>query len=503
MHSLAFFVVASQNADKHGPNSRFSTMQEITFKIKTSTQRTWIAGLSLLLFLTLSIDGHAQSQPMNSRIVTDTLLLKTGETRTGLITSENNFEIELMEIERPPGRPSFAVVRVYSKVTIDKILRINQAERSRLETIAERMRNRVQIEAKQLSEVRLKEIEHEGEEYLHFAGHGFVLLSRVDESLTRKIAVRADQVFRAFRHTLPVQVQSDSMLRIIVLGSSQQYKTFTQQIGLTVVNPAVYLPEQNLIVISTNLELFSQRLKLAIQEHDAQREQWKQQEGFLPQQLVTLGKQLRLDGYNKQAIDSELAIRKLAWQKDRDSNLRQLQTADRRNQTQLDHLLSQALRRLSHESFHAYLENFVFPHNSHDVPIWLNEGLAQLFEHGQLEDEMFRIDQPPAEFFQRIQKSLDRDQLSVAKLLLDDRNQFLFSEALHHESTQYDAAWAMVWYLIYRHQLLEGEKLSELVRINEPEISIEQKLSNLTGKTLAEYDAAWKEYLTLLGRKNR
>ncbi|MGY8771041.1 MAG: DUF1570 domain-containing protein [Pirellulales bacterium] len=479
-------------------------MQEQTNKIEVKrtpqyTRTFCVVGLSLFFLLCFSLDAYSQASP---KITTDTLVLKSGEQRTGLITSENNFEVELMEIERPPGRPSFAVVRVYSKVSLDKVHRINQSDRSRLEIMAERMRNRVQIEAKDLSEVRLKKIKHEGENYFHFIGHGFVLLSRVDESLTRKIAVRADQVFRAFRHALPVQVQPDSnsMLRIIVLGSTPQYQAYTKRIGLTVANPAIYLPEQNLIVISTDLGLFSKRLQLAIEEHNVQREQWKQQDEFLPQQLSALRKQLQLDGYNKQAIESELAIRKQAWQKDRDSSLRQLQTADRRNQTQLDNLLSQAIRRVTHEAFHAYLENFVFPHQSHDVPIWLNEGLAQLFEHGQLEHQMFRIDQPPAELFKRIQRLIERDQLSTAKILQDNRSSFLLLEALHHESTQYDAAWAMVWYLIYRHQLLEGEKLSELVRINTPEISIEQKLSKLTGSNLSEFDAAWKEYLTRLNK---
>ena len=43
-------------------------------------------------------------------------------------------------------------------------------------------------------------------------------------------------------------------------------------------------------------------------------------------------------------------------------------------------------RRLAHEAFHAYLETYVYPRQAYDVPRWLNEGLAQTFEAGLLED---------------------------------------------------------------------------------------------------------------------
>ena len=50
--------------------------------------------------------------------------------------------------------------------------------------------------------------------------------------------------------------------------------------------------------------------------------------------------------------------------------------------------------RLFHEAFHAYLENYVYPQTDHDVPRWLNEGLAQVFEGGQLESGSLRLDAP-------------------------------------------------------------------------------------------------------------
>ena len=50
--------------------------------------------------------------------------------------------------------------------------------------------------------------------------------------------------------------------------------------------------------------------------------------------------------------------------------------------------------RLYHEAFHAYLRNNVYPRQKYDVPPWLNEGLAVIFEGGLLEGNTLRVDAP-------------------------------------------------------------------------------------------------------------
>ena len=42
-------------------------------------------------------------------------------------------------------------------------------------------------------------------------------------------------------------------------------------------------------------------------------------------------------------------------------------------------------RRLYHEAFHAYLDNYVYESPGYEIPTWLNEGLAQVFAAGLLE----------------------------------------------------------------------------------------------------------------------
>ena len=85
----------------------------------------------------------------------------------------------------------------------------------------------------------------------------------------------------------------------------------------------------------------------------------------------------------------------------------------------------QMFTRLYHEAFHAYLENCVYPHDRHDVPLWLNEGLAVLFEGGMLESGTLRIDAPDAAALRRLKADLAGDRpLTLTALLAADRSLF-------------------------------------------------------------------------------
>ena len=47
--------------------------------------------------------------------------------------------------------------------------------------------------------------------------------------------------------------------------------------------------------------------------------------------------------------------------------------------------------RLYHEAFHAYLGTFVYPAQGGSLPIWFNEGLAQIFETAIVEVGELRV----------------------------------------------------------------------------------------------------------------
>ncbi len=65
---------------------------------------------------------------------------------------------------------------------------------------------------------------------------------------------------------------------------------------------------------------------------------------------------------------------------------------------------------LYHEAFHAYVENYVCPPADVTLPHWLNEGLAQIFEAGQMEGDSLRIDAPDRKRLVQLQDDLRGEQ---------------------------------------------------------------------------------------------
>src|SRR5262249_1812686 len=83
------------------------------------------------------------------------------------------------------------------------------------------------------------------------------------------------------------------------------------------------------------------------------------------------------------------------------------------------------MQRLFHESFHAYLAQFVYPPADGEVPRWLNEGMAQVFEHAILEGDELRVGRVDTDLLARAQKALEKCELvSLADLLKSGPKQF-------------------------------------------------------------------------------
>src|SRR5206468_381524 len=70
---------------------------------------------------------------------------------------------------------------------------------------------------------------------------------------------------------------------------------------------------------------------------------------------------------------------------------RQLQAAGAKNQLLFDQATQLLFATLYHEAFHAYVASFVYPTSAGELPRWLNEGLAQIFETALIDAGDLRI----------------------------------------------------------------------------------------------------------------
>ena len=134
-------------------------------------------------------------------------------------------------------------------------------------------------------------------------------------------------------------------------------------------------------------------------------------------------------------------------------------------ETRFDEHTRRLFARLYHEAFHAYVENFVFERERYDVPVWLNEGLAQLFESARVDVGELRLDVVDAEKLAALRVELKRkDAISVRDVIHAQRNTFLVQHRTTGTSRRhYIVAWAVAHYLVHDRNLLASVRLPEYV----------------------------------------
>ena len=185
-----------------------------------------------------------------------------------------------------------------------------------------------------------------------------------------------------------------------------------------------------------------------------------------------------------------------------------MQAIEWSNTAQFGQVTKEMLARLNHEAFHAYLENFVYPHDQTDVPRWLNEGLAQMFEEGQLELGTLRLDAPSRKRLSALQAELRTETVSVPKSLVEvltaDARAFLASHSTGAEVSQqhYLYAWGLAHYLAVRQPILETALLDRYVNSQHGEHDPIARFEQLVGMPLAEFAPHWrKEMLSMKAPK--
>lgn len=447
----------------------------------------------------LALPLHAQpSSPLRDQS-TDVLKLQDGSQLQGMLLEESGRNLEFLEINRPPGKPMFAVIHTISSNKKKSLDKITGDDRTRLKQLVDRLRNHTQIRAAEKDSLTLKRTRSdilETDDAWQYEGERFVLVSPLSEDMTRTFAVRVDQIFQAYEHWLPPKQKPNSPIQIVLFHSIDNYSAYLRKIGLQIDNPAVYVPHTNQVLIGSDLGAFHARLEVAQTAHQAILDQWTEREKKLPEDLNQLAKRLKEAGWSPDEIITEVQTRREAWQRDFKKTQGQIQVVARRNQSTLDTMMNQATQHLCHESFHAYVENYLYPQDAYEVPIWLNEGLAQLFEHAQFENGTFRIDLPPKEILTSLKDRLERDNgMSLQRILQTQAGSFILFENLHEGRLDYDVAWGLAWYLVFQKQLFTPGGLDRYVhKRSEPTPTVEETF----GESVSRVQAEWVAFIRQL-----
>jgi hypothetical protein len=476
-------------------------------------QATVLVALAILCGVTATARLSAQTEtPMGFDPISaaqwpvERLELKNGVVYEGLIKPPRPGDapgsVRFDIVRRPRGRPMFLFLnREFPAASIAKIDRLPDAERAKLVERLDRYQTRNVEELFDMRKLELKRGDAEGPRWLYDTGPWFRLESWTDEEMTRRTIVRIEQMFAAYGEILPPRVKPQQPLRILLYGSMRDYAEHQKKLGHRFENPAFYLPQLNLLAAGSELSAYAKQLEEVQQKHAAIRAQYDQKSATLPADLRKLGDDLEKKGLSPAERKATVMAAQRKWREELDDVRRRMDIIERSNNAQFKLVTKEMTTRLSHEAFHAYLENFVYPHDKHDVPRWLNEGLAQVFEDGLLEVGTLRLDAPGGKRLAALQADLrSSSPLTLAALLTADAGAFLVSHPSDAPASErhYLYSWGLAHYLAVRDPILETARLDRYVDPKQTGRNAIERFEALVGTPLSQFEAKWREEMLAL-----
>ncbi|MGO9111832.1 MAG: DUF1570 domain-containing protein [Thermoguttaceae bacterium] len=421
----------------------------------------------------------------------------------GLIESEDGDWLTLIRIQSPRGQRMHLVIQPLDRRQILSVSRLDAGKRAALAQRIEEFRNRATIEAASMEAIRLEPREAEGCNYRHYRSNWFTLDSTADEQNTRRVIVRAEQIFAAYRQIVPPRSESSQPPRLVVLGSMDQYQSLLTKLGLKmkIENPACFLEDQNVVVVGSDLA----RLAAVTSQITAQNAQLRKDlhdlDGRLAERLRVVADSLRKSGLSNGEIARELTREREKFKKQLEKKRDELRQSDQQIDRLFKKSASQTLVRLYHEAFHAYLRNNVYPRQKYDVPPWLNEGLAVIFEGGQLEGNTLRVDAPNPVAVRKLKADLaGPEPLELEKLLAAGEGQFLLTTSTRSGAVDryYVYAWGLTFYLTFEKHLLGSPALEKYLQSGSARLAPAQRFQQLIGMPLEQFEKDWRAYIRAL-----
>ena len=409
----------------------------------------------------------------------DVIHLRNGEQFKGLIVSETKDNIQFKYVIRRPGYRTSVFATVFDKDEIDRIDRLNEEDRAELRRRLEQLdpggkRERARMRAVPLAKISWPE----NQPAFRYQGWFFVLESNADEPLVRLVIVRLESIFKAFVDHLGTRRRPEKLIRIILYDSMEDYRRHARQAGLDILNPAYYDPVRNQINAASNLGPWAQDLARLRRKHDRLLLKLEEQERLLRRHF---------HGRPPRAMINQIR-----------QTRRSVQRINYENEATYDRLKRPLFATLYHEAFHAYLDNFVYSRKQGSVPLWLNEGLAQVFETAVVESNELRVGHIDPKRLSAVQEAIRRNRLVPLRDLLHSQPMHFRvahrSEALA-SNRYFLAAWALAYYLTFSRQLLEDDRLDAYVQAQRRGLTPEEAFRDLVGQPLSQFDEAFRHHM--------
>lgn len=433
----------------------------------------------VLLSASAQADGIAQPK-WNYDIIT----LKNGSVLKGMIEQSTDDCIKFQYVLRQTGKPTVTLHITIRRNEIKSIERLKPADREVLQSrLLDLEQNSPQTEKERMEGLDLREIGWGGKPRggWRYDSNYFTLTSSAPEEIVRRAALRLEQIYAAYAVFLPPRHKGGAATSVTLLTDMAEYQKLLAAQKNQFLNLAFFDPDANRIVCYSDL----QRLGESLASVRAQHRQIRADLETKRAEFAKLYKGVELARVTQGITDAMLRLNR----------------ADDLNTDRFNKATLQLFATLYHESFHAYLAGFVYVPGQDELPRWLNEGLAQIFETAILEGKELRVGHADRNRLTRAKEMAGKGQLvPIADLIKSGPKQFLLTHIVDRQASDryYLTSWAVAFYLMFEKRLLGSEALDHFVsRLNEG-ADAKAAFEEMIGMPLAKFEPAFRKYIQLL-----
>lgn len=430
--------------------------------------------------------------------------LSDGRSLEGILDDEvDGDSIAFTEVVRRPGRGMYLVARPsLGRDRVRSIERLPPKERDELAARIREFRDRGSERIRAEAAVRLSRDADTGR--LRYDGESFSLESSAADPLTRETIVRLEQLFAAFEMLLPVE--GVKTLAVRICGSDAEYRGVQRSLGIAVENPAIFVPAKRLLVTGGDVPMLVEEHGRASESLAAADIAIAEQDRGIEPLLRELTKRLEHQGIPA-AQRAEIVRRARArHERERSEDASRIASARRGNIQRLDLVRKRFHERLAHEAWHAHAHRLAESvERNVSLPVWLDEGLAQVFETAVLEVGDLRLDAAEAARLEPLRLLLASSSGPLlAEVLRSGGDSFLVGHHAKREASEraYLVAWGLAVHVAVLEPVLDRAALRRMVQPAAASDPVRQ-FEALVGMPLDRFEPAWKARMLTLPRASR
>jgi len=454
-----------------------------------STIRVFVA--AVMLALPWGWLRAAETDPIARDWNFDVIRLKNGYILKGVILEETATGLRFQHVHRATGRPTVFLTASIRKADVDRVDKITEDQRESIKNRLKELDPRGEGERRRMESLTLERCDWNGKPKRgwRYDSDYFSLTSNAPEEIVRRSAVKLEQIYTAYASFLPPRYPGGKPTSIILYPAFDDYQKMLAERGWKLQNPAFFNPESNRIICGSNLLMLGDDLDATRLKHQENRAEIDKYEAEIRRLY-------------KQQPAQMMRFLQVA-----EENRKRIAIAERHNDSIFDNATQRLFGILYHEAFHAYVSNFVFPAPGREIneqgppgelPRWLNEGLAQVFETALVEAGELRVGHADKDRLLRSRELIRKGQwLPINELLGAGPRAFLVqhNDDRHASDRAYLASWAVSAYLTFDRRVLGTAKLDAFLRSVNRGDNAEEAFRQLVGQKLPQFEKELQAWL--------